>query len=354
MARKKESKTVAQPVAEVPVAQVQEELGSLPAEKLVEMLRQMLEIRRLEERAAQAYGQGRIGGFCHLYIGQEAVAVGALATLRPTDTVLTTYRDHGMALTKGIPAKECFAELFGRVGGCSKGRGGSMHFFSKEKRFLGGHAIVGGHIPLGTGLAFASKYRGEKDVTLCFFGEGAVNNGAFHESLNLAALWGLPIVYVCENNRYGMGTPVERASSVYDLHKKAAGYDMTNDCLDGMDVLEVYKGLKKSVEAAREGHPSFLEIRTYRFRGHSMSDPIHSHYRTKDEVDEQRERDPIVNLSSRLVEQEILTEDEIKAIDKEVTSSIKAAMDEADSSPEPSPDSVYDYVYKEDPYVNRR
>ncbi len=348
MASKKASQTV------VPPAAKEKGQDLLSSEKLVDMLRQMLEIRRLEERAAQAYGQGRIGGFCHLYIGQEAVAVGALAALKPTDSVLTTYRDHGMALAKGIPARECFAELFGRVGGCSKGRGGSMHFFSREKNFLGGHAIVGGHIPLGTGVAFASKYRGRKDVTLCFFGEGAVNNGAFHESLNLAALWELPIVYICENNRYGMGTPVERASSVYDLHKKAAGYDMRNDCLDGMDVLEVYRGVKTSVDEAREGHPSFLEIRTYRFRGHSMSDPIHSHYRTKDEVDQHRERDPIVNLSRLLVEREILTEAEIKAVDKEVTSAMKAAMDEAEKSPEPSPESVYDYVYKDDPYVNRR
>ena len=327
---------------------------AVAGEKLVEMFRRMLQIRRLEERSAQAYGQGKIGGFCHLYIGQEAVAVGALATLESTDYVLTTYRDHGMALTKGISPLACFAELFGRVAGCSKGRGGSMHFFSNEKNFLGGHAIVGGHIPLGTGVAFASKYRGEKNVTLCFFGEGAVNNGAFHESLNLAALWSLPIVYVCENNRYGMGTPVERASSVYDLHKKAAGYDMQNDFLDGMDVLEVYKGVKKAVDGAREGHPSFLEIRTYRFRGHSMSDPIHSHYRTKDEVDEHRRRDPIANLSELLTEQGIMTEDEIKAMDVEVTGAIKAAMEEALESPEPSPDSVYDYIYKNDPYVNKR
>ncbi len=337
-------------------AQKAQKAKSLPVskEKLIEFLREMLRIRRLEERAAQAYGQGKIGGFCHLYIGQEAVAVGALAALKPGDASLTTYRDHGLALAAGIDAMPCFAELFGRVDGCSKGRGGSMHFFSKEKNFLGGHAIVGGHIPIGTGVAFAAKYRAEKNVVLCLFGEGAVNNGAFHESLNLAALWGLPIVYICENNRYGMGTPVERASSVYDLHKKAAGYDMDNACLDGMDVLEVYDGVKKAVDRAREGHPAFLEIRTYRFRGHSMSDPIHSHYRTKDEVDDHRKRDPITNLSALIQERGVLSETEVKALDKEVTAEIKAAMEAALESPEPNPDDVYDFVYKNDPYVGRR
>ncbi len=326
----------------------------LTEQQLKSMLREMLRIRRLEERAAQAYGQGKIGGFCHLYIGQEAVAVGALATIRPDDYVLTTYRDHGMALARGLEPEACFAELFGRVDGCSKGRGGSMHFFDKEKNFLGGHAIVGAHIPLGTGFAFASKYRQEDTVTLCFFGEGAVNNGAFHESLNLAALWSLPIVYICENNRYGMGTPVERASSVYDLHKKAAGYDMANSRIEGMDVLKVYDGVAKAVAEARKGHPSFLEIRTYRFRGHSMSDPIHSHYRTKEEVDKQRGRDPILLLSQQLIEGEIATEEEMKEIDRAVTAEIRSAMEQAEKSPEPSPDTVYDFVYKNDPYSNER
>ena len=335
-----------------PVVQDSQTLHS--PERLLGFLREMLRIRRLEERAAQAYGQGRIGGFCHLYIGQEAVAVGALAALEPRDYVLTTYRDHGMALVRGIAAEACFAELFGRETGCSKGRGGSMHFFDREKNFFGGHAIVGGHIPLGTGLAFAANYRGEDRVTLCFFGEGAVNNGAFHESLNLAALWKLPIVYICENNRYGMGTPVERSSSVYDLHKKAAGYDMENDHIDGMDVLHVHDHLSAAVQAAREGRPSFLEVRTYRFRGHSMFDPIHSHYRTKEEVEEQRERDPINTLTTTLEAQGIIDEEGLAAMDKEIRAEMQTAADRAWNAPDPSAGSVYNYVYKNDPYREKR
>lgn len=324
------------------------------SKRLLGFLREMLRIRRLEERAAQAYGQGRIGGFCHLYIGQEAVAVGAIATLDPRDYVLTTYRDHGMALARGISAETCFAELFGRETGCSKGRGGSMHFFDSEKNFFGGHAIVGGHIPLGTGLAFAAKYRQEDRTTLCFFGEGAVNNGAFHESLNLAALWELPIVYICENNRYGMGTPVERSSSVYDLHKKAAGYDMANNCVDGMDVLNVYDHLSAAVAEARQGKPSFLEVRTYRFRGHSMSDPIHSHYRTKEEVEEQRARDPIKALTTVLEDAGAIDQEGLTALDKEVRSEMQVAAERAWNAPDPSPGSVFNYVYKNDPYRESR
>lgn len=322
----------------------------LPKSQLIEFLRQMLRIRRLEERCAQAYGQGMIGGFCHLYIGQEAVAVGALAATRPDDCVLTTYRDHGMALVRGIPAEQIFAELFGRSSGSSKGRGGSMHLFHKEKNFLGGHGIVGAHIPLGTGAAFASKYRGEDRVTLCFFGEGAVNNGAFHESLNLAALWELPIIYVCENNRYGMGTAVERATSLLDLHKKADAYGMTHAILDGMDVVEVYAEVKKTVDQARKGIPCFLETRTYRYRGHSMSDPIHSHYRTKEEVEGERQNDPILRLSASLEEMGMASQEEIDAIDREVSADTKAAMDAALKSPEPDPATVFDHVYATDPY----
>lgn len=310
----------------------------------LDMLRQMLRIRRLEERSTQLYGQGKIGGFCHLYIGQEAVAVGACASLRPDDYVMTTYRDHGMALVRGIPPETIFAELMGREGGSSHGRGGSMHLFSKEKHFLGGHAIVGAHIPLATGVAFASKYKNEEHVTLCFFGEGAVNNGAFHESLNLASLWNLPIVFICENNRYGMGTPIERASSVYDVHKKAEGYDMAHDCIDGMDVLAVYQGVSKAIEEARSNRPAFLELRTYRFRGHSMSDPIHSHYRTKAEVEEQKLHDPITVLRAEVVEHGIATDEALKQIDEAVQEEMKQAMTTAEASPQPSLDTVYNYV----------
>ena len=308
----------------------------------------------MEERCAQAYGQGTIGGFCHLYIGQEAVAVGALAATRPDDYVLTTYRDHGMALARGIRPEQIFAELFGRIGGCSKGRGGSMHLFDKEKNFLGGHGIVGAHIPLGTGTAFASKYRGEDRVTLCFFGEGAVQNGAFHESLNLAALWELPIVYVCENNRYGMGTALERASSLLDLHKRAESYGMTHSLVDGMDVLEVYTQVKKAVDGARKGIPSFLETRTYRFRGHSMSDPIHSHYRTKEEVEGERQNDPVLRLLATLEEMGLANQEEFDAIDREVSAEVKAAMEAAMKSPEPDPATVYNFVYANDPYGGKR
>jgi len=324
--------------------------NNLPAPSsaiLKKLYRDMLLIRRFEERAGQLYGMGLIGGFCHLYIGQEAVAAGACAALRHDDYVITTYRDHGMALLRGIGAEAVLAELMGREIGTSKGRGGSMHLFSKKDYFLGGHAIVGAHIPVATGTAFASKYRGEDRVTLCFFGEGAVNNGAFHESLNLASLWKLPIVYICENNRYGMGTPIERASSVYDVHKKAEGYDMAHAQIDGMDVLAVYDGVKRAVEQARQHRPSFLELRTYRFRGHSMSDPIHSHYRTKAEVDEQKQRDPITLLRADLVARGVLDDEAIKKIDADVQEEMKKAMAIAEASPEPDVATVMNYVYME-------
>jgi pyruvate dehydrogenase E1 component alpha subunit len=342
---KKDAKNAApaQPTAEASHQQIDD--IAIPTQ--IEMLRMMLRIRRLEERSAQLYQQQKIGGFCHLYIGQEAVAAGALAAIRPDDYVMTTYRDHGLAVGRGIPAEACFAELLGRIGGCSKGRGGSMHFFSRELNFLGGHGIVGGHIPLATGTAFASKYRGEDRVSLCFFGDGAVNNGAFHESLNLASLWELPIIYLCENNRYGMGTPVERASSIYDIYKKAEGYDMDHDCLDGMDVLSIYRGLKKAVEKARQGKPSFIEIRTYRFRGHSMSDPIHSHYRTKAEVEEQKERDPIKLWRESLVARGIISDEEIQKMDKDINAEMKKAAEKAELSPEPDPADVYKFVLAE-------
>ena len=333
-----------------PVAvEVPEKKPPVSKEVCLDFLRQMLRIRRLEERSDQAYGQGKIGGFCHLYIGQEAVAVGAVGATRPDDYVITTYRDHGLALVRGMHPEAIFAELFGRVDGCSKGRGGSMHLFDKKNNFLGGHGIVGAHIPLGTGFAFASKYREEDRVTLCFFGEGAVNNGGFHEALNLAALWKLPIVYLCENNRYGMGTAIERACSVVNVHTRAQAYGIEHSLVDGMDVFEVHSSVKKAIERARRGEPSLLELHTYRFRGHSMSDPVHSHYRTKEEVESQRERDPIKRLSAYLEENGLATAEEIRAMDREVSAEIKAAMEKALQSPEPSPDTVYDHVYRNDP-----
>ena len=324
--------------------------GELSKETLLGFLREMLRIRRLEERAAQAYSQGKIGGFCHLYIGQEAVAVGAIAATRPEDYVLTTYRDHGMALARGMAPEPIFAELLGREAGCSKGRGGSMHMFDKNLNFLGGHAIVGSHIPLGTGMAFAARYRKEDRVTLCFFGEGAVNNGGFHEALNLAALWDLPIVYLCENNRYGMGTAIDRASAVEELHTKAEAYSMMHAGLDGMDVLEIYRGVGEAIKEAQRGKPSFIELQTYRFRGHSMSDPVHSVYRTKEEVESHRRNDPILRLSVLLEGEGLLTPEEYKALDKEVTAEMKAALGRALESPEPDPATVFDHVYVKDPY----
>lgn len=318
-------------------------------EVLVDFLREMLRIRRLEERAAQAYGQGKIGGFCHLYIGQEAVGVGAVKAVRPDDHVITTYRDHGLALARGIPAEAVFAELFGREGGCSRGRGGSMHMFSRDRNFHGGHGIVGSQIPLGTGIAFASKYRKEDRVTLCFFGEGSINNGGFHEALNLASLWKLPIVYILENNRYAMGTAVERVTAIRELHRRAEAYELDHAFADGMDVLEVYRSIRRAAEAAREGKPSLVECGTYRFRGHSMSDPVHSVYRTKEEVEKERSNDPILRLQGLLQAEGILSEDEWKALDRDVSAEIKRAMETALESPEPDPSTVYDHVYAGDP-----
>ena len=263
-----------------------------------ELLRQMLLIRRFEERAAEAYALGQIGGFCHLYIGQEAVAAGAISPLREDDYVITSYRDHGQALVRGMSARSVMAELFGKGTGCSKGKGGSMHLFDAATNFMGGHGIVGGQIPLGAGLAFAVKYRGGDQVCACFFGDAAVNIGSFHETLNIAALWKLPVIFICENNRYGMGTALARASSVEDASQRACAYDMASAVVDGMDVLAMHQAMSEAIERARtESKPTLLDVRTYRFVGHSMSDPSHGVYRTQEEVErEKSENDPIVLL----------------------------------------------------------
>jgi len=320
--------------------------SGLTNEQLIEMYRQMVLIRRFEEKAAQMYGMGKIGGFCHLYIGEEAVAVGAIAALREDDYVLSAYRDHGHALVKGIDPNKVMAELFGKVTGSSHGKGGSMHLFDATKHFLGGYAIVGGHVPIATGVAFATKYRGEDKVTLCFFGEGATNQGVFHEALNLAALWKLPIVYLCENNRYGMGTSIERASAVWDVYQKACAYDMPRGLVDGMDVLAVYRGVSNAVKQARERHiPTLLEARTYRFRGHSMSDPIHGHYRTKEEVEEQKKHDPILLFGNTLKEEGVLTNTGIEEIEKLVKAIVDESVKYAEESPEPPLESIYEDVY---------
>jgi pyruvate dehydrogenase E1 component alpha subunit len=316
----------------------------LDSETLLKILNQMILIRRLEEKCAESYSLGKIGGFCHLYIGQEAVAVGAISAIRPDDYVLTSYRDHGHAVAKGISPDEIMAELYGKAGGCSAGKGGSMHLFDADVNFLGGHAIVGGQIPLGTGIAFASKYKGTDQVTLCFFGEAAVNQGAFHESLNMAQLWKLPCIYICENNQYGMGTSLERAMSLHDVSKKAYAYEMVSEFVDGMDVLAVREAVSRAVERARREYlPTLIEVRTYRFMGHSMSDP--GNYRTRTEIEKHQERDPIKLFTASLKEKGILTDDRLAAIEKDVREQVEHAARFADESPEPDPSELYTHVY---------
>src|SRR5579863_5006766 len=296
-------------------------------EHLAKLYRQMRLIRRVEEEAARGYAQGKIGGFLHLYIGQEAVAVGAIAALQPDDYVLTTYRDHGVALAKGMAPGALLAELYGKATGCSRGLGGSMHMFDKEHHMLGGYGIVGGHIPLAAGVALASKYREDGRITLCFFGEGAVSIGAFHEGVGLAALWKLPIVFVCENNEYSMGTPLSRSMSIEDVSLKALGYGMDRDRFFADDVLEVEHRIGEACKRAREqSSPTLVEVRTYRFRGHSMSDP--AKYRTQAELDEHKQRDPLQRARTRLTEsgfESTALEALEKSVEAEVADAVKFA-----------------------------
>jgi pyruvate dehydrogenase E1 component alpha subunit len=329
-------------------------LDGLGRERLQEMLYQMLLGRRFEEKTAEAYAIGKIGGFCHLYIGQEAVAVGAFEPLRPDDYVISAYREHVQALVKGIPPRKVMAELYGRRDGCSAGKGGSMHLYSAEHNFMGGWGIVGGQVPLGTGYGWAIKYRGEDRVALCFMGEAAVNQGAFHESLNMAALWKLPVIFIVENNRFGMGTSWERASSLYDISQKASAYDMPAAVADGMDVLNMRKVVKEAVDRARaEKTPTLIEARCYRFMGHSMSDPVHGVYRTKEEVEEHKEMDPIRRFIDQLKDASLLTEDELQAIDKRVHSEVDDAAEFAENSPEPTEEALYENVYASEDVAGR-
>jgi pyruvate dehydrogenase E1 component alpha subunit len=312
------------------------------------LLRDMLLIRRFEEKTGEAYALGKIGGFCHLYIGQEAVAVGAMAALRPDDVIMTSYREHGQALARGMSARTVMAELFGKAAGSSGGKGGSMHLFDASLGFLGGHAIVGGHIPLATGAAFGFKYRGGDQVSVVFFGEAAVNNGAFHEALNMAALWKLPCIYICENNRYGMGTALERSSALYDVVQRACSYDMPAEVVDGMEVLAVRDAVHRAAVRGRERKtPTLLEIRTYRFMGHSMSDPIHGHYRTKDEVDQQKARDPLVTFAAHLRDLKMLDDEAWQAMEAEVADEVADAWRFADEAPDPDPSALTTDVYRE-------
>ena len=309
------------------------------------MLRQMLLIRRFEEKAAEAYALGKIGGFCHLYIGQEAVAAGSLAALRHDDYVISSYREHGQALVRGVSAKAAMAELYGKATGCSKGKGGSMHLFDAAKRFMGGHGIVGGHVPLAAGIGFAIKYQGGDQVCLCYFGEAAVNIGAFHEALNMSSVYHLPVIFCCENNRYGMGTAFERVAAVTDVVEHACSYDMAAELVNGMDALAVYAATQRAVERARQGgHPTLLEVRTYRFMGHSMSDPLHGVYRTKDEVEEQKKRDPISQLTAKLKEDGALEQAGLDALDAEVRAEVEEAVKFADESPDPEPAELFTHV----------
>ncbi|MDO8502808.1 MAG: pyruvate dehydrogenase (acetyl-transferring) E1 component subunit alpha [Gemmatimonadaceae bacterium] len=307
-----------------------------------ELLRSMLLQRRFEERAAEAYALGKIGGFCHLYIGQEAISTGTMSVLRPDDYVVTSYRDHGQALARGMKPRSVMAELFGRRDGCSHGKGGSMHLFDKSLGFLGGHGIVGAHVPLAAGVAWAIKYRKGDQVCVCFFGEAAVNIGSFHEALNMAALWNLPAVFVIENNRYGMGTAISRSTANEDVHVRAAAYRMPGESVDAQDIFAVRDAIGRAVELARkESKPTLIEMRTFRFMGHSMSDAASGTYRSKEELEESMKRDPIVVLHDIMRVAGQLSDGEFSKLDEELKAICQDAWDFAEASPEPSPEDLY-------------
>ena len=313
-----------------------------------QLLTDMLLIRRFEEKAAEAYTLGKIGGFLHLYIGEEAVAVGATAALRPDDYAISAYREHGHCLAKGADPKRTMAELYGRRDGLSGGKGGSMHLFDKSVNFLGGHAIVGAHLPIAAGVGFAVKYQGGDQVVVCYFGDGAVPEGEFHESMNLAALWKLPVIFLCENNRYAMGTSVERALAQTEIWKFGQTYGIPAERVDGMDVLAVREAVARAVTRARQQKtPSLLEADTYRYRGHSMRDPAGAVYRTKDEVEREKLRDPIVLFREKLLAAEVLSEADVRAIEKDVNDRVDEAVAFADASPEPPGESLFTDIYKE-------
>lgn len=318
---------------------------ALSQEKLLEYYREMLMIRRFEEKAGQLYGMGLIGGFCHLYIGQEAVVIGMQHAIREGDSVITSYRDHAHMLAIGISPNLIMAELLGRAGGCSRGKGGSMHMFDTAKHFYGGHGIVGAQVSIGTGLAFANKYRGNDNVSLTYFGDGSVNQGQVYESFNMAALWKLPVVYIVENNEYAMGTSVHRSSSVTELYKRGDSFGIPGKQVDGMDILAVREAADEAVAFVRAGNgPILLEMKTYRYRGHSMSDP--AKYRSKEEVSSMREhRDPIETIKQRLEKEYNVGEQAFKDIEKEIKDIIAEAVDFAKNSPEPDESELWTDVY---------
>ncbi len=316
-------------------------------DKLLQMYYEMVLIRRVEERGAELYQAGKIGGFMHLYIGQEAVSTGLIAAREPRDRVITAYRDHGVAINCGISANEVMAELLGKVTGTSKGKGGSMHMASVEKNMWGGHAIVGGHLPIAAGLALGDQYQGNDNVTICMFGDGATNIGYFHEALNVSMLWNLRVLWVCENNQYGMGTAVERASAVSEIRQKAEGYGMKNGRVDGMDVLAVYEAAKESMDyVRRESKPYLLEAVTYRFRGHSMGDP--ERYRTQDEVKKWQDNDPIGIFRAALLKKKNISAAELDEIEARAEADTQKAVEFAEASPEPGMEELFRDVYVED------
>ena len=315
-------------------------------ETQLEMYYEMVLIRHVEEKAMELYQQGKVGGFFHLYIGQEAVSTGLITARQPQDRVITAYRDHGVAINCGIPANEVMAELMGKATGVSKGKGGSMHMASPEKNMWGGHAIVGSHLPIAAGLALGDQYAGNDSITICMFGDGATNIGFFHEALNLSKVWKLPVLWVCENNKYGMGTSVERASAVPEIRQKAEGYEIPNERIEGMDVMNVYEASKKAIEKVRSGEgPYFLEIVTYRFMGHSMGDP--ERYREKQEIEKWKEEDPIGIFRKRLLSKKTATAKALDEIEERAMQDAEKAVEFAESSPEPALEALWENVYVE-------
>jgi pyruvate dehydrogenase E1 component alpha subunit len=309
----------------------------------------MLLIRRFEEKAGQMYGMQKIRGFCHLYIGQEAIAAGCMTATKPDDIFITAYRDHGLAIAKGVSAKSCMAELYAKATGCSKGKGGSMHFFGLKEKFFGGHGIVGAQIGTGAGLAFAEQYKGTDNVALCFFGDGAARQGMLHETFNLAMLWKLPVVFICENNNYAMGTSVARTSNVLDIYKLADAYEMPGDQVDGMVPESVHDAIERAVRRAREkGGPTLLEVKTYRYKGHSMSDP--AKYRSKEEMEEYKLQDPLETTLAKLKNNFGVSDEEIEKIAERVKIEVEESVKFAEESPYPDDDEVLKDVYAEDDY----
>ena len=334
--------------AKTTVETAPEAVRKSPMDKKVAMdlLYQMLLIRRFEEKAAEMYSQGKIGGFLHLAVGMEASCVGAISTLRPDDYAIGGYREHGHFLAKGGDPRRAMAELFGRIDGMSKGKGGSMHFFDKQRNFLGGTGIVGGQLPIGTGAGLAISYQGGDQVCMVFFGDGSVAQGTFHESLNLASLWRLPVIYICENNQYAMGTALSRTQAMTDLYKKADSYGMHGEQVNGMDVLAVREVVGQAVERARRDKtPSLIETRTYRFRGHSMRDPAAAVYRTREEVEDWKKSDPIVHLWDQMSREGVVSDAEYKEMDKEITQMAEEAVRFAEASPEPPLEELLTDVY---------